>query len=86
MTKMTLACIPVEDITSLRTNVAHYDNVKNIREVVDRHISYIAFEHDLTIIGQDKKMIQTYTVRVKVSDLIAIEAKVGEPAAVNEPF
>ena len=84
---MTLGGIPVEDIRTLRTNGVHYSGIRNLREIVDRHISYLAFEHDEVGTIPDKgKVKQEVTVRIQITAIVAIESTTGEPVPIEEPF
>lgn len=84
---MTLGGIPAEDIRTIRTNGTHYSGIHNLREIVDRHIAYLAFEHDEEYTAVDKgKVRQEVTVRIQTNAIVAIEACMGEPIKVNEAF
>lgn len=83
----TLGGISADEIHTIRTNGTHYTEIRNLREIVDRHIAYLAFEHDMVVLIPDKgKMKQEITVRVQIANIVAIEANKGEPVKVEEPF
>lgn len=84
---LTIGGISAENIRTIRTNGTHYTGIRNLREVVDRHIAFLAFEHDEEYNAPDKgKMRQVVTVRIQMNAIVSIEAHEGDPEKVNEAF
>lgn len=83
----TIGGLPAEDIRTIRTENLSYDNVHNVREVVDRGMNFVAFEWNQTVIIGDKgRCAQEVTVRVLLSHVMSVESPQGEPQQINEPF